>query len=142
MNIRPHFSPELWREIALYLPRRDLRNLLFVPHALSTIASHLLFRKLHIQFGSARYLVMTGESDETPEEAIEIDNWHAQRSADILTRIVSNPTYAGLVRTLIITAPERDNDDKTLSSFQTGELYSVSRGPYLLKSWKGCSPTR
>lgn len=121
-NVRPHFSPELWREIALYLPRRDLRSLLFVPDTLSTIASHLLFRKLHLQFGSARYLVLSKEIDETMQEAVEIDNWHAQRSADILTRIVSNPTYAGLVRTLVITAPERDSDDTTLSSFQTGML--------------------
>lgn len=60
------------------------------------------------------------------QEAVEIDNWHAQRSADILTRIVSNPTYAGLVRTLVITAPERDSDDTTLSSFQTGESTSLS----------------
>ena len=46
--VRPHttpgFSTEIWREIALWLPPRDLKSLLGVPHVLSRIASELIFQ--------------------------------------------------------------------------------------------------
>ena len=44
---------EIWREIALFLPRRDLKTLLFVPHILSRVASQLLFRELDLHFSSS-----------------------------------------------------------------------------------------
>ena len=47
----PGFSTEIWRQIALLLPRRDLKTLLLVPHVLSRIASQLLFRKIDLHFG-------------------------------------------------------------------------------------------
>lgn len=47
----PGFSTEIWREIALWLPPRDLRTLLLVPHVLSRIASQLLFTKVDLHFG-------------------------------------------------------------------------------------------
>ena len=46
----PGFSTEIWREIVLFLPRRDLKTLLYVPHVLSRIASQLLFRQIDLQF--------------------------------------------------------------------------------------------
>lgn len=96
----PRFSNEIWNEIASFLPRRDLRSLLLVPHVLSSIASRLLFRDVYLQFGTAQF--DTGYS----EGAAEIDKWHAQRSADILVRLVSDTEYAGLVRSLSVRAPE------------------------------------
>jgi hypothetical protein len=46
----PRFSAQVWREIALYLPKRDLKSLLSVPHALSRIASQLIFREIDLHF--------------------------------------------------------------------------------------------
>lgn len=116
VNGQPRFSPELWREIATYLPRRDLKNLLFVPHALSSVASQLLFRKLHLQFGTGRFYA----SNDGLSDGSAIDKWHDQRSADILTRIVSDPNYACLVRTLVVSAPQKE--ESVLTTFQIGML--------------------
>jgi hypothetical protein len=107
----PRFSNEIWSEIASFLPRRDLRSLLLVPHVLSSIASRLLFRDVCLQFGTAHF--DTGYS----EGAVEIDKWHAQRSADILIRLVSDAEYAGLVRSLSVRAPD---EGQCMTSFQTG----------------------
>ena len=49
----PGFSTEIWREIASFLPRRDLKTLLVLPHVLSRIASQLLFRKIDLHFGES-----------------------------------------------------------------------------------------
>lgn len=95
---QPRFSTEIWRQIALWLPRRDLKTLLLVPHVLSRIASQFLFRKIDLHFGS--------------------DKWDSQRSADILTRIITDSAFANLVRTLRIFVPGRDVVPMT---FQTGE---------------------
>lgn len=51
-NQPPGFSTEVWREIAMFLPRRDLKMLLLLPHVLSRIASQLLFRKIDLHFGA------------------------------------------------------------------------------------------
>lgn len=111
----PRISNEIWSEITSYLPRRDLRNLLLVPHVLSSIASRLLFRDVCLQFGTAQF--DTGYS----ERAAEIDKWHAQRNADILIRLVSDTEYAGLVRSLSVRAPERAPEEgQTVTSFETG----------------------
>ncbi|KAK7684386.1 hypothetical protein QCA50_012333 [Cerrena zonata] len=96
---QPRFSTEIWRQIALWLPRRDLKTLLLVPHVLSRIASQLLFRKIDLHFGS--------------------DKWDSQRSADILTRIITDSAFANLIRTLRIFVPGRDVVPMT---FQTGML--------------------
>ncbi|KAI0049034.1 hypothetical protein FA95DRAFT_960723 [Auriscalpium vulgare] len=119
----PRFSSEIWREIASYLPRRDLRNLLLVPHALSTIAGQLLFRKVHLQFNTAQYYSAWQEKD-VAEEVVELDKWHAQRSADILSRLVSDAAYAGLVRTFIVSAPAA-SIKSTLTAFQIAMLANV-----------------
>lgn len=82
-----------------------------VPHVLSSIASRLLFKDVCLQFGTAQF--DTGYS----EDAAGIDRWHAQRSAEILIRLLSDTEYADLVRSLSIRAPE---EGQTLTSFQTG----------------------
>ncbi|KAL0960739.1 hypothetical protein HGRIS_005762 [Hohenbuehelia grisea] len=143
----PRFSPEIWREIVLFLPRRDLKTLLRVPHTLSRIASQLLFCKINLYFSSWESV----EEDETetwrssavgPGHAgmglidahkggaggstsvhadhAEQDSWHAQRSADILTRIIVDPGFAALVKTLRIYATKRDRDGSL--AFQIGML--------------------
>ncbi|KAF5368659.1 hypothetical protein D9757_010211 [Collybiopsis confluens] len=119
------FSTEIWREIALFLPLKDLKTLLFVPNPLSRIACQLLFRRLDIHFSGF---------SEVPEE--EVDSWrttppaaastreqdsrHAQRTADILTRVITDPTFASVVRTLRIFSFRSDKDGS--ASFQTGML--------------------
>ncbi|KAF9461353.1 hypothetical protein BDZ94DRAFT_1310625 [Collybia nuda] len=115
---KERFSTEIWREIALYLPRQDLKALLFIPHTISRVASQLLFRNLDLHFGAI-------------EEELQGDRWSsglplirgedsrdAQRSADILTRIIVDPVFASAVRTLRIYAPLRDGS----MAFQTGML--------------------
>ena len=120
MSGPPRLSNEIWSEITSFLSRRDLRSLLLVPHPLSSIASRLLFRDVCLQFGTAQF--DTGYS----EGAAEIDKWHAQRSADILIRLLSDTEYASLVRSLSIRAPE---EGQTMISFQTGA--SVVMRPYI-----------
>ncbi|KAG6856146.1 hypothetical protein H0H87_007151, partial [Tephrocybe sp. NHM501043] len=108
---KERFSVEIWREIALYLPRHDLKALLFIPHIVSRVASRILFRKLDLHFGgidaeagkSEFWTHHYGEFEAAKDE----DARHAQRSADILTRIIVDPEFAGAVRTLRIYAPIR-----------------------------------
>ncbi|OBZ74801.1 hypothetical protein A0H81_05645 [Grifola frondosa] len=101
--IQPHttpgFSTEIWREIALWLPPRDLKSLLLVPHVLSRIASQLLFQTVDLHLGS--------------------DKFQSQRSADILTRIIVDPNFGSHVKTLRIFGPGREAFPIT---FQTGML--------------------
>ncbi|KAH9834599.1 uncharacterized protein C8Q71DRAFT_797831 [Rhodofomes roseus] len=101
--IQPHttpgFSTEIWREIARWLPPRDLKNVLLVPHILSRIASELLFRKIDLFF--------------VP------DKRESQRSADILTRVIVDKEFAKHVKTLRVFYQGRDVSPMT---FQTGML--------------------
>ncbi|TCD60759.1 hypothetical protein EIP91_009552 [Steccherinum ochraceum] len=95
----PGFSTEIWRQIAQYLPRRDVKTLLLVPHVLSRIASQIVFRKVDLHFGT--------------------DKWDSQRSADILTRVITDAGFASIIRTLRIFVPGRE---VVPMSFQTGML--------------------
>ncbi|KAF7760052.1 hypothetical protein Agabi119p4_11747 [Agaricus bisporus var. burnettii] len=114
-------SVEIWREIALFLPRRDLKSLLFIPHAISRVASQLLFRELSLHFGDLKYNTTDGEQiwrDNESSAGTDDAARHAQRSADILTRIILDPSFAHPVRTLRIFASTRDGG----LAFQTGML--------------------
>ncbi|TFK48125.1 hypothetical protein OE88DRAFT_545076 [Heliocybe sulcata] len=114
----PMFSVEIWREIALFLPRHDLKTLLLVPHIVSRVASQLLFQKIDLHF-----VVWEDDEDESqPEVRLDqqLDKWHAQRSADILTRIIVDPGFAALVKTLRIFAPRLSVQQSM--AFQTGML--------------------
>ena len=101
----------MWREIALYLPRRDLKALLFVPHTLSRIASQLLFRKLDLHFEGH-----LDDDDEQPSKCRRLDG----RYADILTRIIIDSGFASLVRTVRICAPNTDPRLDVPTTFETG----------------------
>ncbi|KAF8991615.1 hypothetical protein BDQ17DRAFT_1432957 [Cyathus striatus] len=130
-KLKDRLSPEIWREIALFLPRRDLKSLLFVPHAVSRVASQLLFRELDLHFSAVE-----GEEEENASNAMVCDGpsglsggvptkddqaaRHAQRSADILTRIITDPGFAIAVKTLRIYAASRERDAGM--AFQTGML--------------------
>ncbi|KAJ7512815.1 hypothetical protein B0H11DRAFT_1947511 [Mycena galericulata] len=102
------FSDEIWREIALWLPRRDLKMLLFVPNALSRVASQLLFRKLDLHLSVH------------PDHEDAASPTFAQRSADILTRIIVDPSFGSFVRTLCIYSYAIGKDDSM--AFQIGML--------------------
>ena len=106
---QPYFSYEIWWEIASFLPRRDLRSLVSVPHALSSIARQLLFRDVSLQLGSF-------ESDE--QHPVETEKWHARRSAKILCHLVSHPARASQVRSLTVYATNDTGD--YLSSYFIG----------------------
>ncbi|KAF9475599.1 hypothetical protein BDN70DRAFT_813850 [Pholiota conissans] len=128
-NLKERVSNEIWREIALHLPRRDLKALLFVPHPLSRIASQLLFWELNLHFTSSAaevYGIHTGghlQHHHLLSAQREEDAAHAQRSADILTRIITDPIFASAVRTLRIYAFRRDRDGSI--AFQTGMLMNA-----------------
>ncbi|TEB33996.1 hypothetical protein FA13DRAFT_1754030 [Coprinellus micaceus] len=112
-------SIEIWREVALFLPRRDLKTLLFVPHILSRVASQLLFRELDLHFtggegGYGGYGYGGGEDE----------GRHAQRTADILTRLIVDQKFANAVRTMRIYCSARRDRDGSMA-FQTGMLTNV-----------------
>lgn len=107
-----------------------------MPHAISRIASHLLFRELNLYFGNVC------DADE------KIDSWnhtddkdedirHALRSADILTRIIVDISFAGAVRTLKIYAPTHDKDGTM--AFQTGTWLNPVSVLFASKKIQGCS---
>ncbi|KAJ7029224.1 hypothetical protein C8F04DRAFT_1288746 [Mycena alexandri] len=108
------FSDEIWREIALWLPRRDLKTLLFVPNALSRVASQLLFRKLDL------HLSIPPDHD----DAANASTCYARRSADLLTRLIVDPAFGGFVRTLCIYSYAIGKDDSSMA-FQIGMLVNA-----------------
>jgi hypothetical protein len=116
----PNFSTEVWREIALFLPRRDLLSLLWVPNALSSIASQLLFRTVDLHLSDWIPSEDDADNDEDMEPLNrEPDGPHASRTADILTRFITDAKFASLVKTLRIHAVTKDNAS---IAFQTGML--------------------
>ncbi len=52
------------------MPRKDLKSLLFVPHAVSRVASQLLFRELDLYFGN----ICGGDED--------VNSWNQTSSSD------------------------------------------------------------
>jgi len=127
-NLRERISAEIWREITLYLPRRDLKSLLLVPHCLSRIASQLLFSELDLHFGGQSEgddVHLTDAYFESRLSATqrEEDARQSQRSADILTRIIVDTAFASGVRTLRIYAHQRDKEPSI--AFQTGMLMNA-----------------
>ena len=123
----------MWREIALFLPRRDLRSLLFVSNTLSCIASQLPFREIDL------HLTATLESGdaESAQESIDqdVDTWHLQRSVDILTRILVDPHFTSQVRGLRIFAVSHDTTQNL--TFQVGMPYSIAARSTSLNSVPG-----
>lgn len=119
--IQPHttpgFSTEIWREIASWLPPRDLKSLLLVPHILSRIAGELLFRKIDLFFGE---LGGTEAGLSWLTSCAVSDKRESQRSADILTRIIVDKDFAKHVKTLRVFYQGRDVSPMT---FQTGEWH-------------------
>jgi hypothetical protein len=99
------FPIELWREIALLLPRRDLLALLFVPRA-ARVASQLLARRIDLHF-----------THNAEKSNVCQDRYVC--CTNVLTRIILDPGFAGLVRWLRIFADGKDDDDV---SFQSGAI--------------------
>lgn len=116
----PRFSAEIWRQIALCLPKRDLKSLLLVPHALSRIASQLIFREIDLHFTALPDLSRVENRYRGVHDEQELNAWHYQRSADILTRILVDPVFASQVRSLSVYGVVSDASH-TLA-FQTGML--------------------
>ncbi|TFL06944.1 hypothetical protein BDV98DRAFT_538246 [Pterulicium gracile] len=119
------FSTEIWREVARFLSRRDLKVLLFVPHTLSRVASQLLFSELDLFFTAnmcpakdAHQRVYSHEAESLQRH--EDDARQAQRTADILSRIITDPTFAVVVKTLRLFLPRIALGQSV--AFQTGML--------------------
>lgn len=108
----PCLSTEIWREIASFLPRRDLRSLTVVPHALSPIARRLLFRDIHLRFRTKEgHKSEDSDEDSDEDDPNEINNKrHAQHSAELLHLLVSDAECASHVRKLEVWALVDSND--------------------------------
>ena len=192
-NIDPsslRLSPEIWREIAIYLPRRDLKTLLHIPHVLSRIAFELVFQTLDLQLGvciteddalanasfggsdltvsSTRLNIHShgshglhhhlhhdtsqwvnnedtemgghnhshshghghshGESDLRNsgtyllegQRDLQLEKWLAQRTADMIARVMTDPSFASLVKTLRVSASPHHRCDHMV--FQSCEF--------------------
>lgn len=141
-----------------------MKSLLFVPHILSRVASQLLFRELDLHFtgGEGGYGgyggYAGGESDDEaagPQSHAgardrdidayrgEVDGYrerdegrHAQRTADILTRLIVDQKFANAVRTMKIYCSARRDRDGSMA-FQTGECSSLFYG-YAMVLMKEC----
>jgi hypothetical protein len=111
---------ELWHEIALYVPQRDLKSCLFVPGILSMVARQALFRKTHLQFETAS--ADDGDDDDFDNVVANINGWHAIRSADILGRIISDMSFASRIKHLSVSVPRYAE----FSPFQLGDSITNS----------------
>lgn len=97
-----------------------------MPHAVSRVASQLLFRELDLYFG---HRSSDDEDVDAWSQASSSDNKgddvrHALRSADILTRIIVDDGFAGVVRTLRLYVPLHDKDGTM--AFQTGKRMDLA----------------
>lgn len=129
---------EVWREIALFLSKRDLKSLLLVPHPLSRIASQLLFREVDLHLAP---LHDPGRMDSPGEarEDIDLGDWHHQRSADILSRILVDPLFSNQVRSVSIYAASPDATQPL--AFQVGRrLFPLC--PINLEGFQACYSMR
>jgi hypothetical protein len=123
-----HLPVELWTEIISYLPRYNLKRLLiFQPHPLGKIASHIYFSTLSIHLGAFRsqllyynrYRSWCESTDEFVKGRDELIKWHNKRSRDILTTIVESD-FGNRIQKLKIYAGSDDQTD-TLA-FQIGAV--------------------
>ncbi|KAF4612059.1 hypothetical protein D9613_003616 [Agrocybe pediades] len=139
-SARHRLSTEIWQEIALYLSGPDLKSLLLVPHALSRIASQLLFRKIDLYFtNELEGAAELGDDGSGPDEeerreygygaqdleedGVVVVSGYAQRSADILTRIITDTSFACGVKYLRIFADTGGRRRRGRAmAFQTGML--------------------
>jgi hypothetical protein len=110
------FSGEIWLEITNFLSRRDLRALHFVPYIPSRVAGQVLFRRIDL------HLVNPSKLNDSPNT--EGDATHAQRNADLLVRIINDPQFARLVRSLRIFATH--DDSETPITFQAGLAFELN----------------
>ncbi|KIY53556.1 hypothetical protein FISHEDRAFT_33079 [Fistulina hepatica ATCC 64428] len=120
------FSAEIWREIASFVSRRDLKVLLFVPGHVSRVASQALFRKVDLHLSDSEDEEEILNNNGPPPSQKYGPSIHGQRSADILTRIITDTAFACIVRRLRIFSargpyPVRDNAQGSLA-FQIGML--------------------
>ena len=168
----------------MYLPRRDLKTLLHIPHVLSRIAFELVFQTLDLQlgvciteddalanagFGGQDLLVSNtglnihshgshglhhhlhhdnsqwGTDDHEMSHAesdlrnsnylegrrdLQLEKWLAQRTADIIARVMTDPSFAGLVRTLRVSASPHHRCDHMV--FQSCKFYVLCTTPSML----------
>lgn len=140
-------STEIWREVALFLPRRDLKTLLHVPHVLSRIAFELVFQVLDLHLGACVAEDDAPHGDWVPEDDVlfrrdlKLEKWLAQRTADIIARIMIDPSFSRLVRKLRISASPHHRCDHMV--FQTSE--QLGRRPFPARAdfaSQRCSPLR
>lgn len=106
-------SPEIWRQVASHLPRRDLKTLLHIPHVLSRIAFELVFTRVDLHIGVCRLANEDGQHDlnDPDRPGFALEKKLAQRTADIVARIVQDPNFAKLIRTVRISAERRDKSN-------------------------------
>ena len=103
-------SPEIWRQVASHLPRRDLKTLLQIPHVLSRIAFELVFARIDLHIGLCRISKEDSQHDlsDPDNPSVALEKRLAQRTADIVARIVLDPNFAKLIKTVRISAERRD----------------------------------
>ncbi|EJD04668.1 uncharacterized protein FOMMEDRAFT_132624 [Fomitiporia mediterranea MF3/22] len=118
-------SPELWRQIASLLPRRDLKTLMQIPHVLSRIAFELVFERVDLHIGVCRLNGEDknwgdGDQDHPDRPGYRLEKQLAQRTADIVARIVLDPSFAKLIKTVRISAERTDRSQHM--AFRTNML--------------------
>ena len=122
-KIENHICPipvEIWREIAAYLPRSDIRALLFVPH-LRHIVLELYFQDIDLHLG-----VFQPEYDQRYRTTFKCDTvqstlhtWHLQRSLDLMARMMRDSVFASYVKNIKICACNFEDD--TNYDFEIGK---------------------
>ncbi|TDL27100.1 hypothetical protein BD410DRAFT_783287 [Rickenella mellea] len=119
-------SPEIWRQIASCLPRRDLKTLLHIPHVLSRISFEFVFEVLDFHLGACvtedeSHGEWVGEEEDGYyHRDLKLEKYLAQRTADIIARIMIDPGFSRLVRKLRIFASPHHRCDHMV--FQTAML--------------------
>jgi hypothetical protein len=111
---QPELPVEIWAEISQWLPRSDLKTLLYVPHPLRVSASELYFREIVVEFYVCPTLFMASHLGLAQPVAR-----NTQKSLEILLRILKDAPFARRVKTFKIFM----NDSKVASDlcFEMGK---------------------
>ena len=96
-----------------------------IPHVLSRIAFELVFQTVDLHIGVCRLSGEDknwgdGDSDHPDRPGFKLEKQLAQRTADIVARIVLDPSFAKLVRTVRISAERTDRSQHM--AFRTNML--------------------
>jgi len=118
-------SPQRSGKDCIPSPAPRSEDVVAAPHILSRIAFEMVFQTVDFHFGICRVPAADSkwmqEHDKEDLPSIQLEKSLSKRTADILSRIIIDPSFAKLVKTVRISAERRDRVDHM--GFRTSEWW-------------------